>query len=308
MKTCLAKPLRACLLQGPLQALFQVCVSIFFILTPACVLGAPQVAVSILPQKYFVEQIAGELVHVTVMVPPGANPATYEPRPSQMRELSRAQAYFLIGVPFERTWLKRFRAANPNMVLVDTARDIRLYPISSNGTSGGMISREIPDPHVWLAPALVLLQARTILNALVSLYPEQSSLFRKRYRDFCSRLIGLDLSLMEILGTGPKIKGRSRAFMVFHPSWGYFARAYGLKQVAIEHEGKEPKPSQLFGLIKRVKKLGIKMILVQPQFSQKAARIISEATGARIVKADPLAYRWDENLLEVAKMLREGWE
>ncbi len=308
MKTGLAMPLRVCLLRGPLKILRPLFTSIFLLLAPAHALCAPQVAVSIVPQRYFVEQIAGGLVHVTVMVPPGANPATYEPRPSQMRELSMAQAYFAIGVPFERTWLKRFRAANPKMMVVDTVKDIRLYPISSNGRRAGMASQEIPDPHVWLAPALVLLQARNILNALVSLYPEHATVFRKRYRDFSSRLIGLDLSLMETLETGQKRKGRLRAFMVFHPSWGYFARAYGLKQVPIEQEGKEPRPSQLFGLIKRVKKLGIKVILVQPQFSQKAARIISEATGARIVKADPLAYRWDENLLEVAKTLRESWE
>ncbi len=308
MKTGLAEPLRVFFLRGPLKLLVLLFTPIFLFLAPVYAPCAQQVAVSILPQKYFVEQIAGELVRVTVMVPPGANPATYEPRPSQMQELSKAQAYFAIGVPFERTWLKRFKAANPKMMVVDTARDIRLYPISSNGKRAQMVSREIPDPHVWLAPALVLLQARNILNALVSLYPKHATVFRKRYRDFCFRLIELDLSLMDILETGQKKKGRSRAFMVFHPSWGYFARAYGLKQVPIEQEGKEPKPSQLFDLIKSVSKLGIKVILVQPQFSQKAARVISEATGARIVKADPLAYRWDKNLLEVAKTLREGWE
>jgi len=308
MKTGFIKPLRVCLLLGSLQVLVLLFPLIFLLLTSAYALCAQQVAVSILPQKYFVEQIAGGLVHVTVMVPSGANPAIYEPRPSQMQELSRAQAYFAIGVPFERTWLKRFKASNPKMMVVDTVKDIRLYPISINARRAGMASQEIPDPHVWLAPALVLLQVRNILNTLVSLYPEHATVFRNRYRDFSSRLIGLDLSLMEILETGQKRKGRSRAFMVFHPSWGYFARAYGLEQVPIEQEGKEPRPSQLLGLIKRVKKLGIKVILVQPQFSQKAARIISEAIGARIVKADPLAYRWDENLLEVAKTLRESWE
>lgn len=264
-----------------------------------------RVVVSILPQKYFVEQIAGRHVQVTVMVPPGANPAIYEPRPSEMQAVSGARIYFSIGVPFERAWLPRFKTANPAMTIVDTRKGIKLYPVSKYGNGGRTGRKGILDPHIWLSPPLVITLARNMLVALIRVYPGYADDFRKNYRDFCSRVANLDISIMKILGTGlPKGVKTHGAFMVFHPSWGYFARAYGLKQISIEQEGKEPKPSQLVELIKTARKLGIRVILVQPQFSIKAARIVARATGARIIVADPLSYNWDRNLLQVARMLR----
>ena len=267
------------------------------------------VIVSILPQKYFVEQIAGNRVHVTVMVPPGANPATYEPKPSQMKALSEAQLYFSVGVPFEKAWLPRFRSVNPKMTVVDTRQGIKLYPISSKNQVLLPGKDKLLDPHIWLSPPLVIIQARNILQGLSCQYPELTQSFRANFHSFANKIVALDIKLMDILiGKGKEVGCSGRAFMVFHPSWGYFARAYGLRQIPVEQEGKEPKPSQLVNLMKSIKKLGIKVILVQPQFSTKAAQILAESTGVRLVVADPLAYEWDRNLLEVAKKLRESWK
>ncbi len=266
-----------------------------------------KVVVSILPQKYFVEQIAGNKVQVTVMVPPGANPAVYEPKPRQMELLSKAEIYFSIGVPFERAWLPRFKAANPQMTVVDTRKGIKLYPIAEKDSARASADNQILDPHIWLSPPLVVIQARNILQALACHYPEYSEEFRTNFVGFVTKLARLDVKLMEILSDIQSWAGcTTHTFMVFHPSWGYFARAYGLRQIAIEQAGKEPKPSQLLGLMKLIKRLDVKVILVQPQFSAKAARLLAESGGVRLVTADPLAYNWDENLLDIARKLKDS--
>jgi len=261
-----------------------------------------QVVVSILPQKFFVESIGKGLLHVTVMLPPGANPATYEPRPSQMKLLSKASMYFAIGVPFERAWLERFRSVNPAMEIIDTWKGIKRYPMLDRDHR---LKTGNVDPHIWLSPPLALIQARNIMEALSRRYPKWAEAFMANYASLAEKIVKLDLSLMKMLELKNASQKGPRAFMVFHPSWGYFARAYGLRQIPIEQEGKEPKPSQLVKLINEAKEMAIRVILVQPQFPAKAARLISEATGARIIMADPLALNWDENLLKVAKALGE---
>jgi len=260
------------------------------------------VAVSILPQKYFVEKIGAKEVSVTVMVPPGANPATYEPRPAQMEALTTASLYFAIGVPFEKIWLKRFLGLNANLRIVNTQDGIKLYPISHyhKHRHSYKCNDQLLDPHVWLAPHLVAIQARNIFIALVKEAPEKKEVFEKNYKAFLKELAQLDLEIMNILMPCTKKKA---AFMVFHPSWGYFARAYGLKQISIEEEGKAPRPSHLVELIHLAKEMKIKAIFIQPQFSKRHAEVISKALGIKIIEADPLSYNWSENLKTVAKKM-----
>ena len=255
------------------------------------------VYVSILPQKYFVQQICKELADVQVMVPPGASPATYEPKPRQMAAISKTRLYFSIGVPFENIWLKKLAATNPEMVVVATDRGIKKIPMTvhhhqedENQPEHGTL-----DPHIWLSPPLVIQQAQTILKALQAADPAHRSVYEINYRAFISQLSDLDAELRSTFS------GRSgQRFMVFHPSWGYFAQTYGLKQVAIEIEGKEPKPAQLKELIEHARKDGIKLVFVQPQFSARSAKLIAGEIGGQVVFADPLAEDWAGNLLAVA--------
>jgi zinc transport system substrate-binding protein len=248
------------------------------------------VYVSILPQKFFVRQICKELADIQVMVPPGASPATYEPKPRQMAAISKTRIYFSIGVPFEKAWLKKIAAINPDMVVVSTDRGIKKIPMTVDHHHGTL------DPHIWLSPPLVILQARTILKALQEADPAHRAVYEINYRAFISQLSDLDV---ELRGT---FSGRSgQRFMVFHPSWGYFAHTYGLTQVAIEIEGKAPKPAQLRELIERARKDGIKFVFVQPQFSARSAKLIAREIGGQVVFADPLAEDWTENLQSVAR-------
>jgi zinc transport system substrate-binding protein len=264
-----------------------------------------RVFVSILPQKYFVEKIGGDLVDVAVMVEPGASPHTYEPKPKQMVALAKTAIYFAIGVPFEATWLEKIAATNPNMLVVHTEADIKKIPMRGHHHQGPELEQDhhgIKDPHVWLSPPLVMIQARNILQALLRVDPAYGSVYEKNYNSFMKELVVLDAEIRAAL----EGKGQDVEFMVFHPAWGYFAQAYGIEQVAIEIEGKQPKPAELLYLIQYAKERGIKVIFAQPQFSWQVAQTIAKSIDGQIVFVDPLAAQWDTNLRQVASRFKSA--
>jgi len=262
--------------------------------------GPVEVFVSIPPQKYFVEKIGRDLVQVSVMVPPGASPATYEPKPQQMNALAGTKAYMAIGVPFEKVWLKKISAANPKMKIVQTDQGIikrtMATHLHTDPEEAGREHEGLPDPHIWTAPPLVKIQAHNIFQALTGIDPANRSAYQTNYGKFVQEIETLDAELKEIFaGREGKVR-----FMVFHPAWGYFAQTYGLEQIPVELEGKEPKPAQLKELIESAKRLKIKVVFVQPQFSTKSAEVIARAIGGEVVLADPLAQDWAENLRKQA--------
>jgi len=261
-------------------------------------------AASILPQKYFIKKIGGDRVNVSVMVLPGANPATYEPKPRQMVNLARAEIYFAIGVPFEDNWLPKFAKTSPKMKIVFTQSGITKIPMKA----GGHRHHEKPatgtkDPHVWLSPPLVMVQAKNILDALVKADPEGRIVYEANYKAFLEELKRLNMEIRRVL----KTTDQNARFMVYHPSWGYFAQSYGLEQIPIELEGKKPSPRKLLQLIKDARKNGIKVIFVQPQFSEKSAETIADAIGGKVIFADPLAEDWANNLLRVAEKFKSAF-
>ena len=257
-----------------------------------------RVFVSILPQKYFVEKIGGDLIDVAVMVDPGASPHTYEPKPQQMVALAKTNIYFAIGVPFEASWLEKIAATNPNMLIVHTEAGIKKIPMKAQHQQPELEEdhHSIKDPHVWLSPPLVMILAGNMLQAFVKVDPDHLSVYEKNHDNFIRELVVLDA---EIRGAF-KGKGKDVEFMVFHPAWGYFAQAYGLQQVPIELEGKQPKAAELQSLIQYAKERGIKVIFAQPQFSWQAAQAIARSLQGQIVFVDPLAADWDRNLRQVA--------
>ena len=258
-----------------------------------------QVYVSILPQRDFVEQIAKDRVAVAVMVSPGANPATYEPKAQQMAGLSRARIYFAVGAPFEAVWLPRIAAANPAMRIVHTDAGIPKRAMAAHYHDGEAHGADhdqgSPDPHVWVSPPLVKIQAGAILEALVAADPESREFYEANWRNFVARLDDLDQRLRQTFA-----RRQGMRFMVFHPAWGYFADAYGLVQVPIELEGKAPKPARLQELVEIARRHAIRVIFVQPQFSRRNAELVAREIGARVVTADPLPADWFANMNEVA--------
>lgn len=268
--------------------------------------AATRVFVSIAPQKYFVQKIGGDLVSVAVLVPAGADPHTYEPKPKQMAELSKCAVYFAVGIDFEKAWLPRIAGTNPKMRIVHTDDGIKKIIMtdhhrdkkSRHGYTGtGHHHHEgTQDPHVWLSPALVKIQAEHILHALIDIDPNNQMRYKNNYSAFLKEIDILDAELKNLFA------GRKGdRFMVFHPSWGYFAKEYELEQVPIEIEGKAPKPAQLTTLIRHAREHGIRVVFVQPQFSVKSAEMISREIGGHVVHVDPLTENWAGNLREVAR-------
>lgn len=268
---------------------------------PACAEEKLDVFVSIIPQQFFVQQIGKDRVHVRVMVGPGASPATYEPKPKQMAAIAKTKIYFSIGVPFEKAWLKKIVAYNPEMLLVQTDRGIEKIPMTSFHHTADTLHKTIGilDPHIWTAPPLVKTQARTILTGLQQVDPDHGTTYEKNYRTFISHVDDLDNAFRKLFAGK-----HGHSFLVFHPSWGYFAQTYDLKQVPIEVEGKKPKPAQLRKLIDYAKAQDIKVIFAQPQFSSKSVKQIAQEIGGQVVFVDPLAFNWFENLRTVANKFR----
>jgi len=280
-----------------------------------------KVTVSIVPQKYFVEQIAEDKVQVNVMVRAGFSPATYEPQTSQMKLLSDSQVYFSIGVPFENAWLEKFEDANRKMLLVDTSKGITKLEMSEHDHHEDEHEKEHHDekekdnhhdeehhedgldPHVWLDPLLVKIQAKTIYETLVQIDKKNTDFYTKNYHVFLGKLDELDKKLET------KLKNVSKSeFMVFHPSWGYFAKRYNLEQIVVEKEGKEPKPKEIVELIKEAKEHGIKVVFVSPQFSQKAAKTIASSIKGKVVNIDHLAYDYPTGLMNTAKAIYDSYK
>ncbi|MDY6915441.1 MAG: zinc ABC transporter substrate-binding protein [Candidatus Cloacimonadota bacterium] len=260
------------------------------------------VFVSILPQKYFVKHLAENFVEIEVMVEPDENPATYEVTPRQMAKLAEAKQFYRVGVPFEQAWLPKISKANPNLEIFDTREGINLRymtnPISSSKNHSH--SNETKDPHIWLSPLLVKIQAENISKGLISLIPNQEKEIKNNLASFKQKMQVLHNEISEILD-----KVQNRKFLVFHPSWGYFAEEFELEQIPIEIEGKTPNSRELAAIIKLAKQHNIKNIFVQKQFSTKVAEAIAEELNANIIQIDPLAENYYSNLIEVAQKMKE---
>lgn len=248
--------------------------------------------VSILPEKTFVEKIAKDLVDVTVMVQPGTSPHSYEPKASQMIAISKAQLYFSIGVEFEDAWLNRFASQNAHLKFIKLDSNIpKLQMGAEHHHHNGL------DPHIWTSPKNVSIMAHTIYKALVALDPAHQKFYKANLNDFIEEIRQTDKKIKEKLkALPPKSK-----FMVFHPSWGYFAKEYNLIQIAVEVQGKKPKPKEMIAIIKEVKKEHVRVIFTQPEFSTKSAQIIAHEAHISVEKISPLNPNWSHNLLTMAK-------
>ncbi|HEX4963720.1 MAG TPA: zinc ABC transporter substrate-binding protein [Thermoanaerobaculia bacterium] len=277
----------------------------FSFLAAACRPPAPgpsgdhriRVAVSVPPQGYFVERIGGDRVAVDVMIPPGASHEEYSLSPRQLVALSRARLFVAVGHPafeIERAQILPFLATLPQCQVVDTSRGMRLLPGVEHG-------RAVGDPHVWVAPSTVAVAGRNIAAALIEIDPAHAAEYRANLARFEADVAALDREIRAALGPF-----RGSCFMVYHPTWGYFAQEYGLQQVAIEGEGKEPGARRLIRLIDDARRDGVKVVFVQRGFPRKSAQVIADAAGGSVVIADPQEHDWLDNLRRVTRELSEA--
>jgi len=271
------------------------------------------VMVSVLPQVDFVERIGGDKVQVSEMIPPGFSPATYDPSPEQLKKLQDAELYFRIGhIPFEKVQMEKLENINSKMIVVDTSKNIALLKLASHhhDEEEGEENEEEhkdeheeegDDPHIWLSPNLVKIQAEHIYNALVEYKPEYKDYFLDNYNQFINELTTLDARLEEIF-----LPVQGKTILVFHPAFGYLAAAYGFEQEAIEIEGKDPSPEHLKNIIDEARADDVKVIFVQKQFSTKSAEAIAKEIGGAVVQIDPLAKDYFDNLQNLADTIVEG--
>ncbi len=260
-------------------------------------------AVSILPQKYFLEKVGGDRTEITVVVPPGAGPASYEPSPSDMRAMSDVKVWFTVGVAFEEPWIPRFTGSNPDLIVVNTAEDIPKkpldrYSIQSLVSEGAVTGAGSPDPHVWLSPELVRVQAGRMAETLAELDPARAYYYTANLENFNREIDSLQAYIHSLLDTLS-----FRGFMVFHPAWGYFADEFGLFQVPVENAGSDPSPGEMAMLVDFAVSHGISTIFVSPQFNTSPAKAIAAEIGAEIAYIDPLAPDWSDNLGRVAEAI-----
>jgi zinc transport system substrate-binding protein len=273
------------------------------LLVPAVGLAEPlRVFASVVPIQTFVEKIGGEHVDARAMVRPGFSPHTYEPTPQQISALAGAVLYVRTGVPFEDAWMERIRAANPGMEVLDAREGISLRALGAradvaDGRAAAHHAHE-QDPHVWTSPPLVRHMVGAIRDKLSELDPTHAAELARNHDAFVAELDALDAELQALLDPLP-----NRRFLVFHPAWGYFADTYGLTQVPIEREGKEPGARSLAALIDQAKREGIKVVFVQPQFDKRSATQVARAIGGVVVAVDPLAADYVANLRHVGREL-----
>jgi zinc transport system substrate-binding protein len=245
------------------------------------------ITVTIEPQRYFTEQIAGDKYKVETMVPHGNNDESYDPIPSQLVSLDKSEAYLRIGdIGFERIWMNRLMTNAPHLLVFNTATGLKLMPNK--------------DPHIWESPQNVLVISDNICRALCNLDKNNETFYIERVQKFKKQLFKLNDSIKYLL------KDANKAFVIYHPTLTYFARDYGLTQITIEENGKTPSPQQLQVIIQKAKAMKVKVVFVQKEFDEHNAQLVANSIGAKIVIIDPLSYDWDRQIIKVARTLKNN--
>ncbi len=257
---------------------------------------ALKIAVSIAPEKFFVERIAGEHTQVMVLLPAGANPHTYEPTPRQLAAVSDSRLYFAIGLPFEQIWLDRLHRQTQPMTIISLSQSDRAH----DGAAGHAHTDD-EDPHAWTDPRQVMTMADRIAISLQQLDPAHAQIYRHNADLFKMELTQLDRELHRQLDGLPR-----REFIVQHPAWGHFAAAYGLIQIPIERGGREPGSQQLAQLIDLARRKQLHTIFASPETDMRPARAVAQAIGGKVVILDPLREDYLRNLREVGTAIAQA--
>ncbi len=278
--------------------------------------GKVKVVATTVPLATFTKAVGGDLVEVSVLVPPGANLHTFEPAPSKLAEVSEADLYVKNGAGLE-IWMEKIIGANRRVLVVDSSSGIDLLEGHHHHDDGGDdVEAEhhhgpyrhdlhplilTADPHIWLSAKNGPIMAENICRGLIEVDPENGDVYRENLAAFNRELEDLDLELASTFKGAEKEK-----FIVLHPAWGYFARDYDLIQVAILEDDKEPGPRQLRTIIDLARKEEVGTIYVDPSFNPKSGEIIAAEIGGRVVALDPLAEDYFDNMRKVAREISSG--
>jgi zinc transport system substrate-binding protein len=260
------------------------------------------VTVSILPQKYFVEQIVGKYLQVNVLVPPGSSPHNYEILPSQMKDMARSKVWIQIGLlTFEEAWKDKMAGINKNLTIVNSSEGMSLIAGSDhNHGESQHHPGEAFDPHVWLAPAEMKLLSKNTLEALMKSYPEHAEVFKANYDRLVGKIDSLSGQIDRKLATL-----KNREILIFHPALAYFARQYKLTQIPMELDGKEPSPGHMKEIVDLARRENIRVIFIQKEFDPAFAQQMAHEINGRVLVIDPLDYNWEKQMSNIADKIAE---
>lgn len=260
------------------------------------------VSVSILPQKYFVDQIAGDLLQVNVLVPPGSSPHNYEVLPSQMKNLAKSKVWLQIGLlTFEDAWKEKFAEINKDLVIVNSSEGIAPIAGSEHDEEGHDQEHSGAfDPHVWLAPAEVKILAQNTLSALKFAFPVYSTVFESNFLRFISQVDSLSSLIDQKLAP---LKNRN--ILIFHPALAYYARQFNLKQISLELDGKEPSPRHMKEIVDLSHEQKINVIFIQKEFDPAFAQQLSREIEGKVVTIDPLDYNWEKQIMDITEKIAD---
>ena len=267
------------------------------------------VLVTIVPQAEMVEYIGGEYVDVTIMVPAGESPHSFEPTPKQMKKVAEAEAYFKVGsgVEFEEVHMDTIIEQNSDLKVYDCSEDISIVSFDEHygkeGHQEGEHDHGGTDPHIWTSPENFKKMAKVVYDGLVKIDPDHQKEYYSNYQEYISKLDELHTNVSNMLQPY-----RNESFMVYHPAWGYFGDTYNLKMIAIEDEGKQPGPAGIDAIIKQAKNESINVIFVAPQFDTSSAETIADEIGGNVVFANPLMTNYEETITKLAEDMVAGYK
>ena len=256
----------------------------------------PTVVVSVPPQQTFVWEVAGDLVNVVTMLPPGANHETYSPPPQDMEKFSQAKLYLAIGLPTERTGIMpKATELNRSLKVVDIQNEVAKTYVPR------YFAPDDQDPHIWLSPKRAALMVRLTARELGGMDPANKNLYLANAENYVSRIEAADREVRGMFQSLP-----NRTFIVYHPAFGYFADDYGLTMVALEEEGKEADPGRMRGIIDMAREKGVKTIFFQEDIDGRQSKTFAEELGGRAEKISPMAANYIDNLRLMARIIASG--
>ena len=271
------------------------------------------IVVSISPLAEFTEKVGGDKVNVAVMIPEGASPHSYEPKPSQLVKVSKADAYIKVGTPieFELMWIDKLISMNKKMSIIDASENIKsifsehehAHDTHDHEHEHKSDRAEKADPHIWLSPENARIMVQTIYEALKKIDPKNLDYFKRNTDAYLHELHTLDNEIASKLADKT-----NRKFMIYHPAWGYFADHYNLEQIAIEKEGKEPTAKGIQHVIRQAKNNNIKIIFVSPQFQVSSAELIAREINGKVELISPMAKDYIKNINTFAQLLFDSME
>lgn len=252
------------------------------------------VSVSIAPQAYFVKQIAKDTLDINIVIPPNANEHTFEFKPSGILKLEKSDIYFTTNLEFEKIWILKLKDNLKNTKIISTQNGIDFIPLQEHTHEGHHHHGD--DPHTWLDPLLAKTHAKNITLALIEQYPQNKAFYEQNLENFLKEMDALNLQIQALFKNA-----KNKHFLVYHPSWGYFAKRYHLSQIPIEIEGKEPKPKDLAKLAKLIQKEQIKAIFVPKGANNNTIKAMASNYNLKIIELDHLPSDYKNELLKDAK-------